>query len=71
MENFTGILIKSKDGRGYTAIVAEYPGVIAEGETKEEAKRVLIENLHLVLEFKRKQSFNTFINSDIESFALA
>lgn len=71
MEHFTGILIKSESGRGYTAIVAEYPGVIAEAETKEEAKQILGKNLQLVLEYKRKQVLETYINAEIESFALA
>lgn len=71
MEHFTGILIKSESGRGYTAIVAEYPGVIAEAETKEEAKKILEKNLQLVLEYKRKQALETYTNAEIESFALA
>lgn len=71
MDTFTGILIKSKDGKGYTAIVAEYPGVIAEADTKEEAKKILEKNLRLVLEYKRKQALSAYTNSDVESFALA
>lgn len=71
MQNFTRILVKSEDGKGYTAIVAEYPGVIAEAETLEEVKQILEENLRLVLAYKRKQSIDAYANSHIESFALA
>ena len=71
MEHFTGILVKSESGRGYTAIVAEYPGIIAEAETKEEARKILGKNLQLVLEYKRKQTLETYPDAEIESFALA
>jgi predicted RNase H-like HicB family nuclease len=72
MESFTGVLIKSEDGKGYTAIVVEYPGVIAEGTTKEEAKKNLADNLNLVLEHKRKEIYNTYSKASIdESFPVA
>jgi len=72
MEQFTGVLIKSENGKGYTAIVVEYPGVIAEGETKEEAKKLLADNLKLVLDHKRKELYNTYSQNSIdESFAIA
>ena len=34
---FTGILIQDPDDKGYTTYLAEFPEVIAEGETEEEA----------------------------------
>jgi len=70
MEDFTAILIRDKNNNGYTAYVAEYPGVISEGKTKEEAKMILKKNLKLVLEHQKNQSLKNHTNSDVEFFKL-
>lgn len=70
MEGFTGLLIRDQDGKGYTAIVVEFPGIIAEGETKEDAKRNLADNLKLVLEHKRKEIMQSYTKETTESFAV-
>lgn len=70
MTQITGLLIPVEGGSGYTAIVAEFPGIIAEGQTKEEAKQNLMDNFHLVMEHKRQEMYKSY-GEKLESFALA
>ncbi|WP_121357799.1 hypothetical protein [Flavisolibacter nicotianae] len=69
MENFTAVYIPAPNNKGYTAILAEYPSIIAEAETKEEAKRILEDNLHLVLQYRRKQTLERYSNAQTEVLA--
>lgn len=53
--SFTGILIKGEDN-GYTAYIAEFPEIIAEGETEEDAKYNLFDAFRIMLEFKKEST---------------
>lgn len=51
----TGILIQDPEDQGFTAYFAEFPEVIAEGNTEKEAKSNLIHALKVMLEIKRSE----------------
>ena len=71
--SFTGIMIQDPNDKEYTAYFAEFPEVIAEGATFEEAKYNLFEAFKIMLEVK-KQEFQKDINfnmsSKVENFQL-
>lgn len=50
----TGVLIADQDG-GYTAYLKEFPAVIAEGDSKDEATTNLFEALVSILEYQRSE----------------
>ena len=50
-----GILIQDTTDGGYTSLLAEFPEVIAEGETEEEARNNLMQAFKVVLDFKREE----------------
>lgn len=52
MNGFTIIFQPAEEG-GFTAYVPEVPGVISEGETRDEARKMVIEALHEMLEYRR------------------
>lgn len=51
MERETLVFEPAEEG-GYSAYVAEVPGVNSQGETLEEAKRLVLEALHELLEYR-------------------
>lgn len=55
---FTAIFIEDPIDKGYTAFFAEYPNVVVEGDTKEEAKEKLFAVMNTVLGYKRQQAFD-------------
>jgi len=72
--SITGILIQDPKDKGYTAYFAEFPEVIAEGNTADEAKKNLWSALSIMLEV-RKQDMKNEEHYDkqtsiIESFEL-
>lgn len=64
--SFTGVLIQDED-KGYTAYIAEFPEIIAEGDNEEEAKDNLFDAFRLMLDFKKE---NMSINNDISSTSI-
>ena len=52
---FTAVFTRAPEG-GYTALVAEIPGAISEGESLEEARENLTDALRMVLECNREIS---------------
>lgn len=70
----TSILIHDKESNGYTSYFAEFPEVVAEGNTKEDAIKNLWEALGSMLEFKRDEAAKEGAYDDrisTESFNLA
>lgn len=55
---YTILLIEDPLDNGYTALFAEFPNIIAEGDTKEDAKKKLFEVAESVFDFKRKQALS-------------
>lgn len=55
MERVTLVFEPAEKG-GYSAYVAEVPGVNSQGETLEEAKRLVLEALHELLEYRREKA---------------
>jgi predicted RNase H-like HicB family nuclease len=55
MERVTLVFEPAEEG-GYSAYVAEVPGVNSQGETLEEAKRLVLEALHELLEYRREKT---------------
>ena len=55
MERVTLVFEPAEEG-GYTAYVAEVPGVNSQGETLAEAKRMVLEALHEMLEYRREKA---------------
>ncbi|MEI2737413.1 MAG: hypothetical protein V9F01_01350 [Chitinophagaceae bacterium] len=55
---YTLLLIQDPIDHGYTAFFAEFPNIIAEGDTKEEARKKLFLVADEVFELKRKNSLN-------------
>ena len=65
-----GILIQDPEDNGFTAYFAEFPEVIAEGNTEAEAKTNLIHALKIMLETKRSEMTSDVHNhGKISSFA--
>lgn len=56
--NLTGILIKDKGERGFTAYFAEFPEAIADGDTVNEAQQNLLDSFKLMLDTRRLESYN-------------
>lgn len=65
----TSILIQDPDDNGFTSYFAEFPEVIAEGDTEDEAKKNLIEALIVMLEIKRSEMKSTATSGNVKSFS--
>lgn len=55
METVTLVFEPAEEG-GYSAYVAEVPGANSQGETVEEAKVMVLEALHELLEYRREKA---------------
>jgi predicted RNase H-like HicB family nuclease len=55
MEHLTLVLEPAEEGC-YSAYVAEVPGANSQGETLEEAKRMVLEGLHELLAYRREKA---------------
>ncbi len=53
--SITGVLIQDPTDKGYTAYFAEFPEVIAEGKTEDEAVDNAFEALRIIFEFKKEE----------------
>lgn len=53
---FTMLLIQDPNDKGYTAFFAEYPNVVVEGDTRDEAKEKLFSVMTTVLQHKKNES---------------
>lgn len=51
----TAVFVKDKEDGGYTGFFMEVPGVVAEGDTKEETEENLFECLMAMLRFNRDE----------------
>lgn len=66
----TGILIQDPEDNGYTAYFAEFPEVIAEGDSENEAKKNLFDALKIMLEVRRSEMSNdSHYHGKVSSFA--
>jgi len=57
-EEFTIIFEPSEEG-GFTAYIPEVPGAVSEGETLDEAREMVLDAMHEVLEYRRKEALNS------------
>ena len=64
MEQVTLVFEPAEEG-GYSAYVAEVPGVNSQGETIEEAKQMVLEALHELLEYRREKVRNSATSGTI------
>ncbi len=55
METVTLVFEPAEEG-GFSAYVAEVPGVNSQGATLEEAKAMVLEALHEMLEYRREKA---------------
>ncbi len=55
MDCVTLVFEPAKEG-GYSAYVAEVPGANSQGETPEEAKQLVLEALHELLDYRRDKA---------------
>jgi predicted RNase H-like HicB family nuclease len=55
MQTVTLVFEPAEEG-GFSAYVAEVPGVNSQGETIEEAKRMVIEALNELMEYRREKA---------------
>jgi len=55
MQQFTIVFEPAEEG-GYSAFIAEIPGVNSQGETVEEAREMVLEALQELLEFRRERA---------------
>ncbi len=55
MEKVTLVFEPAEEG-GYTAYVAEVPGVNSQGETIEEAREMVLEALHELVAYRRQKA---------------
>jgi len=53
---WNAILIRDKTGPGYTAFFAEFPDVVVEAKTEDEAQDVLIKTTIAAMDHKRSRS---------------
>ena len=56
---YTMLFVQDPIDKGYTAFFAEFPNIVVEGDTKEEAKIKLFEVAQEVFDYKRKNSLTT------------
>lgn len=71
--SLTGILVQDKN-KGYTAFFAQFPHIIAEGDTEEEATKNLFSLVKDVFEFNKKQEVDQVFGMEsvhTRSFELA
>lgn len=54
-EVFTIIFEPAEEG-GFTAYIPEVPGAVSEGDTMEEARAMVLDAMHEVLEYRRQQA---------------
>jgi len=70
-EEFTIIFEPAEEG-GYTAYIPEVPGAISEGETIEEARAMVLDALHEVLDYRREEALKLRSSqSTVERLVLA
>jgi predicted RNase H-like HicB family nuclease len=55
MEKVTLVFEPAEEG-GYSAYVAEVPGANSQGETIEEAREMVLEALHELLDYRREKA---------------
>ncbi len=71
----TGIMISDTENKGITAYFAEFPEVIAQGNSTQEAKANLLDAFRFMLEFKQSEIEDDEENGDFnitkESFNLS
>ncbi len=71
MERLTLVIEPAEEG-GYSAYVAEVPGANSQGETIEEAKAMVLEALHELLEYRREKARSRAVGGTVyEQIALA
>jgi predicted RNase H-like HicB family nuclease len=51
----TAVFVKDKEDGGYTGFIMEVPGVVAEGDTKQEVEANLFECLGAMLRFNKDE----------------
>ncbi|HVT11103.1 MAG TPA: type II toxin-antitoxin system HicB family antitoxin [Fimbriimonadaceae bacterium] len=54
-ENFT-IIYEPADEGGFTAFIPEVPGAVSEGETKEEAREMVLDAMREILAYRREEA---------------
>lgn len=54
----TGIFVKDAGDNGYTAFFAQFPNIIAEGDTEEEATENLIHTVQTVFQHQKNLQLN-------------
>ena len=62
--SITGILIQDPIDNGYTAYFAEFPEVVAEGDSEMEAKQNLHNALKIMFELRKQES--TMVHPNLE-----
>jgi len=71
MERVTLVFEPAEEG-GFSAYVAEVPGANSQGETIDEAKEMVLEALHELLEYRREKAQRQARNGTVyEQVALA
>ncbi len=50
------LVFEPAEGGGYSAYVAEVPGANSQGETIEEAREMVLEALHELLDYRREKA---------------
>ncbi len=58
MQQFTIVFEPVEEG-GYSAFIAEIPGVNSQGETVEEAREMVLEALQELLDYRREKAQNS------------
>lgn len=67
----TAIFFEDSKGRGFTTYFAEFPEVIAQGRTRDEASKLLLELLAIALKDKKKQEMKGVAKKNTRSFQLS
>ncbi|HVL38408.1 MAG TPA: type II toxin-antitoxin system HicB family antitoxin [Fimbriimonadaceae bacterium] len=69
MQSLTLVFEKAEEG-GYSAYVAEIPGANSQGETLEEARQMVLEALHELLDYRREKA-RAKVSTVLEQVAIA
>lgn len=64
MEQVTLVFEPAEEG-GYSAYVAEVPGANSQGETIAEAKEMVLEALHELLEYRREKAHKNALGGTV------
>jgi predicted RNase H-like HicB family nuclease len=57
--NLTAILVQDKESKGFTGFFAQFPNIVAEGDTEDQAMQNLMELVQVVFEHQKEEKLHS------------